>query len=269
MLLNVFVTMSQPSFLLANESNHVLLTSLLDTINAILEHQYEGMCSPSVNVFLDRHSVPASSTPPSRLHYLRCCCCGPSTADGEDAYSTSRMVLIRSLENRRFVEVVVKSHKRFEALRDLTVERALAEVDKMAMERKDAGEPAGVRSPARNASLDSVRSPASTRSPSLGNVPEDDAFAIGDEDDEDEESMTSTGAATPVSVSSSAVEDALPMQSRRMSEKARGKQPVGQATFSRPTSRNTSNASLPSLNTHASSHVQAQAFTPNNEWVRS
>lgn len=42
MLLNLFVSMSQPSFLLANESNHLLLQSLLDAMSAILEHQYEG-----------------------------------------------------------------------------------------------------------------------------------------------------------------------------------------------------------------------------------
>lgn len=44
MLLNVFVALSQPSFLLANETNHVLLFSLLDAMNAILEHQFEGTC---------------------------------------------------------------------------------------------------------------------------------------------------------------------------------------------------------------------------------
>lgn len=42
MLLNIFTSLSQPSFLLANENNHLLLSSLLDAMNAILEHQYEG-----------------------------------------------------------------------------------------------------------------------------------------------------------------------------------------------------------------------------------
>ena len=42
MLLNAFVSMSQPSFLLANETNYVLLFSLLDAMNALLEHQQEG-----------------------------------------------------------------------------------------------------------------------------------------------------------------------------------------------------------------------------------
>jgi len=42
MLLNAFVSMSQPSFLLANESNYTQLSSLLDAMNALLEHQQEG-----------------------------------------------------------------------------------------------------------------------------------------------------------------------------------------------------------------------------------
>lgn len=59
MLMNIFVSLSQPSFLLANENNHALLFSLLDAMNAILEHQYTGMypielaasmCSPAARV---------------------------------------------------------------------------------------------------------------------------------------------------------------------------------------------------------------------------
>lgn len=40
-LIQLFNSMSSPSFLLANDSNHVLLSSLLESMNAILEHQYE------------------------------------------------------------------------------------------------------------------------------------------------------------------------------------------------------------------------------------
>ena len=39
-LLQLFASMSAPSFLLANETNHALLFSLLECINAILEHQF-------------------------------------------------------------------------------------------------------------------------------------------------------------------------------------------------------------------------------------
>ncbi|CAJ2507814.1 Uu.00g090000.m01.CDS01 [Anthostomella pinea] len=40
-LLQLFNSMSSPSFLLANDSNHSLLSSLLESMNAIIEHQYQ------------------------------------------------------------------------------------------------------------------------------------------------------------------------------------------------------------------------------------
>ncbi|KAK5166734.1 uncharacterized protein LTR77_008278 [Saxophila tyrrhenica] len=205
MLLNAFVSMSQPSFLLANETNYVLLFSLLDAMNALLEHQQE--------------------------------------------------------ENRRFVDAVVRSRKRFEALRDFTVDGALEELDRSTKERKDAGEFAGVRSPIRNASLDSARA---TRSPALSNVPEDSAFAIGDDEDEDDEATPSISSHASASVA--VPNDALPLQSRSMSEKARGKQPAGLSSFSRSTSQNTSTTSLHALNTHTSNTTYNQSFSPTAEW---
>jgi len=39
-LLQLFASMSSPSFLLSNDSNHDLLQSLLESMNAIIEHQY-------------------------------------------------------------------------------------------------------------------------------------------------------------------------------------------------------------------------------------
>lgn len=36
--------MSAPSFLLANETNYTLLQSLLESMNAIIEHQYSSKC---------------------------------------------------------------------------------------------------------------------------------------------------------------------------------------------------------------------------------
>lgn len=41
-VIQLFSSMSAPSFLLANETNHTLLASLLDFINAILEHGFTG-----------------------------------------------------------------------------------------------------------------------------------------------------------------------------------------------------------------------------------
>jgi hypothetical protein len=42
-LLQLFTSMSSPSFLLANETNHDLLRSLLEALNALIEHQYQSM----------------------------------------------------------------------------------------------------------------------------------------------------------------------------------------------------------------------------------
>lgn len=39
-ILQLFASMSSPSFLLANETNHALLCSLLESINAVLEHKF-------------------------------------------------------------------------------------------------------------------------------------------------------------------------------------------------------------------------------------
>ncbi|KAL2257201.1 hypothetical protein VTK26DRAFT_519 [Humicola hyalothermophila] len=41
-IMQLFNSMSSPSFLLANETNHTLLRSLLEAINAIVEHQYSS-----------------------------------------------------------------------------------------------------------------------------------------------------------------------------------------------------------------------------------
>lgn len=39
-ILQLFSSMSSPSFLLANESNHALLASVLESINSMLEHRF-------------------------------------------------------------------------------------------------------------------------------------------------------------------------------------------------------------------------------------
>jgi len=215
-LLDLFISFSSPTFLLANDSNHTLLLSLLEAMCAILDHQYDT--------------------------------------------------------NRRFVDIVCRSHKRFEALRDFTVDGALSELDRINQERKDRnGNIAGITSPTRGASMDSIRSPASGRSPSLGNVPEHGAFAIGDDDDdEDLETPINSPHSRSHSNASASLDDAVPTQTRSMSEKARGKQPVGHGSFSRSASRNTSNTSLSSLQTQTPHPLTTSTqFTPTGEWLES
>ncbi|KAL9073055.1 MAG: hypothetical protein Q9157_004880 [Trypethelium eluteriae] len=215
-LIHLFSYMSSPSFLLANETNHTLLNSLLESMNAIIENQYH--------------------------------------------------------KNPMFVLSIVRSKRRFEALRDFTLEGGREEIERQIQQRKDRQADGSTTSPiSRDNSNDTIRSPTSARTPSLGNVPEDNTFTIGeDEDDSEEEeratrplqqqSTPSASTSRAASVSSS-IDETLPLQLRGMSEKARGKMPAGHPSFS----RQNSSASLSSLNT-ATATINGH-FTPSVEWV--
>lgn len=58
--------MSSPSFILANETNHELLRSLLEGMNAIIDHQYECRfdCKIHSSICTNVHAklIPRSST---------------------------------------------------------------------------------------------------------------------------------------------------------------------------------------------------------------
>jgi len=188
---------------------------------------------------------------------------------------------------------MIKGRRRFEALRNFTVDGALAELDRLALERKEAGESAGVRTPSsRGGSLEYSRG-NSISSRGLGDVPEDGAFALADDEDEaieDGDADVDNGETRKLCIVHSKslltfvaehgvdASDSLPVQAqaRNLSEKARGKQPIGAGDrdLSRHSlsSRNASDASLPSLN-HAVSHTHIHApsreekFTPTYQWV--
>lgn len=144
----------------------------------------------------------------------------------------------KTTDNPRFIEVLIASRSRFKALRALTVEGAEAEMERLSQERKDQG-----ISESRSTSFDNVLSPPSTRSPSLGIVPEDDRFAIGDEDDDD---IGDT--ARPTS----------------LSEKARGKQPAATSGGS----RNVSTSSPQSLAMPVRDGF-VSGFRPSQPWLDS
>ncbi|KAF2841368.1 hypothetical protein M501DRAFT_1014169 [Patellaria atrata CBS 101060] len=217
-LVQLFTSMSSPSFLFANESNHTLLHSLLEAINAIIEHQYS--------------------------------------------------------KNPNLIYTIVRSRKRFEALREFTLESGQKEIENLNRARKERGEEDSLRSPTRGDSMDSIRSPTTTRAPTLSNVPEEhNEFTIGDDDDDSD----NDGITTPVPASapaqssntsrtpsiSSTTDEALPLQLRGMSEKARGKMPIGQPSFSRQNSMTSMHSvSTPVLTTNGQ-------FTPTSEWIES
>lgn len=122
--------------------------------------------------------------------------------------------------------------------------------------------------------MDSVRTPVSARTPSLGNVPEEGGtFAIGDDDEsEDERSSRATPAASSrqskegsrTSSIAESMEDAVPSQLGGMSQKARGKMPASSNSFSRVTS----NASLSSIST-TNIVTGGGRFDPSVGWIDS
>jgi hypothetical protein len=100
-------------------------------------------------------------------------------------------------------------------------------------------------------------------------LPEEDTFAIGDDDDEDTDDdhqptpahSTPTDYPSRASSVSSPVEDAVPVQLRGLSEKARGKMPAGTPTFSRQNSTT-------SLGSYATTGIGASgSFEPSSEWI--
>ena len=231
-ILQLFSSMSAPSFLLANETNYALLQSLLESINAIIEHQYTGR--------IDIGFFGMYQTDPH-------------------------------LANPALVRAVFKSRKRFNALRSFTLESGQREIDEEKQRRKAAAS-SGLNSPtrgSRTSSVDSARGPISARSSSLGNVPEENAFAIGEDDESDAETHTtephtpsrsSPSNHTSRNPSISSMDEPLPSQLRGMSEKARGKMPAGQPSFSRQNSTN-SLSNLPGITS------PTIGFDPTRTWV--
>lgn len=230
--------MSSPGFLLANETNYLLLQSLLESMNAVIEHQYS-----SKSALFCKYIARA------------------------DCFQ----------DNKIFIQGVFKSRKRFEALRSFTLESGQLEIERIKQRSKEAAEashpPASPTRTSRNSSVDSIRSPLSARTPVLSDVPEEGgAFAVGDDDeseDEEQDMLRTPSQSSPsahdsgnASISSSN-EEPLPTQLRGMSEKARGKMPAGQPSFSRQNSTT-------SLNNHAATiSSPTSGFDPTAQWIDS
>lgn len=214
-LMHLFSLMASPSFLLANETNHVLLQSLLESLNSILENKYR--------------------------------------------------------QNPELILAILKNKKRIGALRSFTLESGQEEIEKINRRRKESGNHSGLFDDgSRRSSADSVRSPTNTlsRAQSLDEAPADSAFAVGDDedDDSDEEPQATPAASTASENPSQAssvtnVEDAVPVQLRGMSEKARGKMPANIQSFS----RQNSSTSLGAYST--SNPAFSGSFEPTAPWL--
>lgn len=233
-LLQLFSSMSSPSFLLANDSNHQLLQSLLESMNAIIEHQYPSMCSlPCFGLF-------ANSIENPNFIYLV-------------LRNSKRFEALRSftLESGQ-AEIERQNQRRKESSSD----------------SRDS-----IDTESQRYSMDSIQSPTSDnrRASTLPNVPEEEsAFAIGDDDDDDHDTdddhaatpafSTPTDQPSRASSVASGVDDAVPTQIRGMSEKARGKRPAGTPTFSRQNSTASISSQI---------HNGNGQFEPSTEWIES
>ena len=173
--------------------------------------------------------------------------------------------------NANFVYAVLRSKKKFEALRTFTLESGQEQIERQKQRRKEDMSDTEATSPTRASSVDSLRSHniQSPRTPTLRDVPEEtSAFAVGEDesdDDEDDRPTPSPSSRSPQgsrapSVASS-VDDAMPLQLRGMSEKARGKRPAGTPAFSRQNSTT-------SLSSHAPAMITSSGgFSPSAQWI--
>lgn len=170
---------------------------------------------------------------------------------------------------------ILRAHKRFEALRNFTLESGQEEIDRQKRHKKDRGGAVN-ETPGMTYELpsDPPATPSSPHPTSGSEYPAPPSqFEIGDDEDSDEEDkpkdQPSASSRDPVSSTvqsrtssiSSSVEEAVPLQLRAMSEKARGKLPEG--AFQRQ-------ASTTSLASHVSGTGTATSmagFTPSPSWV--
>lgn len=211
-VIQLFSQMSAPSFLLANETNHTLLASLLDFINAIVEYNFK--------------------------------------------------------ENPYLVYAILKHKQRFEAVREFTLESGQQEIERQKEKWKAGNGPHETpTSPTLSQPEDDLHLPSGARSP-LTQIPEENsAFAIGDDDSDDEgqhtPSQCSPSTQTSRRPSIASTTDETSSQIRGMSEKARGKKPAGQPSFSRQNSM-TSQTSMSALFMSPS-----MGFAPTVAWLES
>lgn len=162
---------------------------------------------------------------------------------------------------------ILKSKKRFEALRTFTLESGQQEIDRQNQLRKqNSSSQDALNSPL--SPTEDIRTLSGATSP-LSYIPEESGpFTIGDDDSDEEgnthdtpsQSSRSHRRSRTPSIASS-MEENVPLQTRGMSEKARGKMPAGQLSFSRQNS-------MTSISSHgATIQTSASYFKPTTAWV--
>lgn len=167
-------------------------------------------------------------------------------------------------ENANFIYAIIRNEKRFRALRDFTLKSAQEDIDKMAEARKDGQQSDAITS---NKSSLSEDTRGLLQRPSVEDAAPNNAFSIGDDSDDDSDDDDVGRRSSLVSPTTeshrSSVDEAVPVQLRGLSEKARGKLPAG--AFTRTSTSTSLVTNLATLG--PASPPNGQNFTPSEHWV--
>ena len=226
-LIQLFAIFSSTQFLFLKESNHQLLHSLLEAFNAIIEHQKDSKLRPN-GCFL----------------------------------------VLRFAGNPKFLFAIFRFRKRFQNLRELTLDSKHAELYKSSI---SIDKPHDLEI-SRGSHEQQVKAMSTTEynAPSKNHT-----FAIGDDEDDHDEACSENDAAQVGAVEpdynifkensncrrdsgSSSAQEAVPVQLRGMSEKARGKMPVGHRPYSMESV---------SISSSTQKESSVEQFCATDEWV--
>src|SRR5690606_36317377 len=168
-------------------------------------------------------------------------------------------------DNANFIYAIIRNEKKFQALRNFTLESAQEELERATRRKKDAGESPGdgLQSPTtRNNTITlPPRRAEDLVSPSAFHIGDDDS----DEDSDGEKEEEDTPVLSPTAEDSGSIhseDPSIPVQLRGMSEKSRGKLPEGALLTRRSTS-----ASLASVSSTSRATVTNGPFHPTARWV--
>ncbi|KAI9047390.1 hypothetical protein LZ554_008836 [Drepanopeziza brunnea f. sp. 'monogermtubi'] len=200
-LLQLYSSMSSPSFLLANESNHDLLQSLLESMNAIIEHQF-------VKINMTPQGFQSRKNPNFIYAVLR---------------NKKRFEALRSFTLESGQEEIERRNRR---------RKERADPNDLAESRR--GSVDSLRSP----TISQPRALSLSNVPEDGTfaIGDDEDEYTDDDIRSTPAESTPTEQPSRASSISSSMDDAVPAQLRGMSEKARGKMPAGMPNFSRQNS---------------------------------
>lgn len=176
-------------------------------------------------------------------------------------------LLTQNLANPYLVYGILKYKRRFESLREFTLEGGQQELERQIERQKSENGTYDAFGTSRWSQSEDCQTPSGTRS-SLSRIPEErNPFTIGGDDSDEEVEGQNTPSQSSPSLqnsrrpsNSSSVDESVALQFRGKSEKARGKMPAGRPSFSRQNS-------LASQSSVSLFQTSSGNFTPTVAWV--